>query len=73
MIKAGRKMSGQYDHYLAAIGSCPGASLMSGKTPKGIYLAGDAAHPRQKQAAIAFGDGIRRSMEAYEYLRNNSK
>jgi thioredoxin reductase (NADPH) len=74
LLKTGEKiLERQYDHCLAAIGSCPGASLMSGKTSPGIFWAGDAAHPRQKQAAIAFGDGIGRTMEAYEFIRNNSK
>lgn len=75
MIKAGRKMSGQYDHCLAAIGSTRNVPVLSSSARQclnaGIYLAGDAAHPKIKQAAIAFGDGIKRTMEAYEYIRKS--
>ncbi len=70
---AGRMVERQYDHCLAAIGSCKSPSLTMGRNISGLYLAGDAAHPKIKQAALAFGDGIRSTMEAYEYIRNNRK
>jgi thioredoxin reductase (NADPH) len=70
-----RKILRRYDYCLAAIGSTRNVSVLSSSARQclnaGIYLAGDAAHPKIKQAAIAFGDGIKRTMEAYEYIRKN--
>jgi len=69
----GKIIERNYDHCLVAIGSRKGSSLISEKSNSGIFLAGDAAHPKIKQAAVAFGDGIKRTIEAYEYIRNNGK
>jgi thioredoxin reductase (NADPH) len=77
-IIASMKVSGKiiernYDYCLVAIGSRKGPSLISEKSNSGIFLAGDAAHLKIKQTAVAFGDGIKRTIEAYEYIRNNGK
>ncbi len=61
-------------HYLlAAIGTTPVELGLSGKaverTGKGLYTAGDMCSGPYRQVAIAFGDGIKKAMMAYEYLR----
>ncbi|MDQ7797933.1 MAG: NAD(P)/FAD-dependent oxidoreductase [Candidatus Edwardsbacteria bacterium] len=72
-----RKILRRYDYCLAAIGSTRNVPVLSSSARQclnaGIYLAGDLAHPQQKQAAIAFGDGIKKTTMAYNFIRENKE
>jgi NADH-dependent peroxiredoxin subunit F len=61
-------------HYLlAAVGTTPTELTVSRnarqRTGKGLYNAGDMSSGPYRQVAIAFGDGIKKAMMAYEYVR----
>jgi thioredoxin reductase (NADPH) len=53
------------DYLLAAIGREPRLELLRDLTtpPPGLWLVGDAAHPRHRQTALAVGDGLRAALE----------
>ncbi|HAD82996.1 TPA: hypothetical protein DCG35_11155 [Candidatus Edwardsbacteria bacterium] len=79
-IEATLSVSGQavheiFNHCLTAIGSIRNLPDLTPSARQylnaGLFLAGDAAHPKIKQAAIAFGDGIKMTIEAYEYIRKD--
>ena len=73
MQSAGRVAEGRYDFCLVAIGGTRNVPDLSPVARRrlgaGIYLAGEAADPRWRQAAIAYGDGIKKAMMACEFLR----
>ncbi len=61
-------------HYLlAAVGTTPTELTLSRnakeRAGRGLYTAGDVCSGPYRQVAIAFGDGIKKAMMAYEYLR----
>jgi thioredoxin reductase (NADPH) len=74
--KGGREQDEIFDYGLAAAGSIPQRPAVSPKarkqTGQGLYFAGDVCHPRFRQAAIAFGDGVKKAMMAEDYLRRGS-
>jgi thioredoxin reductase (NADPH) len=61
------------DHILASIGITPSeisiTEAAAARTDQGLYWAGDICSRNYRQAAIAFGDGIKKAMIAYEYLK----
>jgi thioredoxin reductase (NADPH) len=63
-----------FDYGLIAIGASPKRPSLSeearGRTGRGLYFAGDVCNRRYRQAAIAFGDGVKKAMMAYDYLRS---
>lgn len=70
-----RHLIKSFDYCLVAIGgkrnmpqTSPGAGVLLNR---GLYLAGDLADPKHRQAAIAFGDGIKKTMMAYNFIREN--
>lgn len=74
---AGRSARAGYDFCLAAIGGrkcLPEISPAArARLNHGLWLAGDAASPRWRQAAIAYGDGIKKAMMACQYLKTEGK
>lgn len=73
----GRCLAKDFDYCLAAIGGrrnmpqiSPGAGALLNR---GLYLAGDLADPQHRQAAVAFGDGIKKTMMAYKFIRENKE
>lgn len=74
---AGRPARIGFDFCLAAIGgrkSLPEtAPTARARLNHGLWLAGEAADPRWRQAAIAYGDGIKKAMRAGEYLKTEGK
>jgi len=75
--KNGRCLAKNYNYCLAAIGGrrnmpqiSPGAGALLNR---GLYLAGDLASPKHRQAAIAFGDGIKKTLMAYNFIRENKE
>lgn len=56
------------DHAVAAIGSVVPKTIITGQAKrlmnKGLYLAGDLVNKNNKQAAIAFGSGVKAAMLA---------
>lgn len=72
-----RCLDNHFNYCLAAIGSkriMPQiSSLARSMHKRGLYLAGDLANPEHRQAAIAFGDGIKKTMMAYNFIRENKK
>lgn len=75
-LKTGdRYLNKHFNYCLVAIGgrrsmpqTSPGARALLNR---GLYLAGDLASPKHRQAAIAFGDGIKKTMTAYNFIREN--
>ncbi|MBU1356214.1 MAG: NAD(P)/FAD-dependent oxidoreductase [Candidatus Edwardsbacteria bacterium] len=70
-----RLLKKRFDYCLVAIGSkrnmpeiSPGARALLNR---GLYMAGDLASLKHRQAAIAFGDGIKKTMTAYNFIREN--
>jgi thioredoxin reductase (NADPH) len=63
-----------FDYGLIAIGASPKRPSLSEETKRragqGLYFAGDVSNRRYRQAAIAFGDGVKKAMMAYDYLRS---
>ncbi len=63
-----------FDYGLIAIGTSPKRPSLSEEARRragqGLYFAGDVCNRRYRQAAIAFGDGVRKAMMAYDYLRS---
>ncbi len=61
------------DYVLAAVGVEPADLEMTRRAAdregQGLYWAGDVISGRYRQAAIAFGDGIRAAMMVYDQLR----
>jgi thioredoxin reductase (NADPH) len=61
------------DCLLIAVGSRPTeiniTEAAAAREGLGLYWAGDVCAGRYRQAAIAFGDGIRKAMIVYEYLQ----
>lgn len=61
------------DYLLAAVGAEPVELEMTPRAAeqegRGMYWAGDVKSARYRQAAIAFGDGIRAAMMVYDQLR----
>lgn len=74
---AGRTEQSGFDFCLAAIGGrrClpEMAPAARARLNHGLWLAGDAASPRWRQAAVAFGDGIKKAMMACQYLKMEGK
>lgn len=65
------------DYVLPAVGHRPqlpdiGRSARS-RLGRGLWLAGDVREKNCRQAAVAFGDGVRAAMLAWEYLRKGQK
>lgn len=67
----GRKF--RCDYLLPAVGhrpQLPGISRSArARRGRGLWLAGDVREPLCRQAAVAFGDGVRSAMLAWEFLR----
>jgi len=63
-----------FDFGLIAIGASPKRPSLSEEAKRragrGLYFAGDVSNRRYRQAAIAFGDGVKKAMMAYDYLRS---
>ncbi len=63
-----------FDFGLIAIGASPKRPSLSEEARRragqGLYFAGDVSNRRYRQAAIAFGDGVKKAMMAYDYLRS---
>lgn len=61
------------DYVLASIGVVPSeihiTDRASAATDRGLYRAGDLCSQNYRQAAIAFGDGIKKAMMAYENIK----
>lgn len=74
MTQGGRKQELGFDYGLVSIGSVPQRPELSQeaktRSGRGLYWAGDVSSRRYRQAAIAFGDGIKKAMMAYGYLRS---
>ena len=63
-----------FDFGLIAIGASPKRPSLSEEARRragqGLYFAGDVCNRQYRQAAIAFGDGVRKAMMAFDYLRS---
>lgn len=63
----------QVDYLLAAVGTTSSQITISesaaARVDKGLYWAGDVCSGAYRQAAIAFGDGIKKAMIVYEYVK----
>lgn len=63
------------DYILPAIGTNPSELEISEtatlKRDRGLYWAGDVCCGNFRQVSIAFGDGIKKAMIAYEYLKRS--
>jgi thioredoxin reductase (NADPH) len=61
------------DYVVAAIGSAAPKTIVSSQARrrmnKGLYLAGDLVNKNYKQAAIAFGSGVKAAMAAEENMK----
>jgi thioredoxin reductase (NADPH) len=61
------------DYILASVGVVPSdvsfSKQASARADRGLYQAGDVCSQNYRQAAIAFGDGIKKAMIAYEYVK----
>lgn len=61
------------DYILASVGVVPSevplSEQASARADQGLYQAGDVCSQNYRQAAIAFGDGIKKAMIAYEYVK----
>jgi thioredoxin reductase (NADPH) len=61
------------DYVLVSVGVVPSEIAMSGdaasRMDQGLYFSGDLCSQHCRQAAIAFGDGIKKTMMVYEYLK----
>lgn len=61
------------DYVLASIGVAPSEIGITDKAvtraDRGLYRAGDLCLQDYRQAAIAFGDGIKKAMMAYEHIK----
>lgn len=71
-LKAADGRSFDCDHVLPAIGHRPRLPVLDRsarlKTGQGLWLAGDVREPVCRQAAVAFGDGVRCAMLARGYF-----
>jgi len=69
LLRAADGRSFECDHVLPAIGHRPRLPVLDRsarlKTGHGLWLAGDVREPVCRQAAIAFGDGVRSAMLAW--------
>lgn len=74
LIHRGRKQEIWLDYCLVSIGAVPQRPNLTKEAGKrigrGLYWAGDVCNSRYRQAAIAFGDGVKKAMMAYDYLRS---
>jgi len=74
LTQGGRKQELGFDYGLVSIGSVPQRPELSQEAGKrigrGLFFAGDVCNRSYRQAAIAFGDGIKKAMMAYGYLRS---
>ena len=74
LTQGGRKQELGFDYGLVSIGSVPQRPELSQeaktRSGRGLYWAGDVSSRRYRQAAIAFGDGVKKAMMAYDYLRS---
>ncbi len=65
----------QVDYVLAAVGTTSSEITISeeaaAKADSGLYWAGDVCSGDYRQAAIAFGDGIKKAMIVYEYVKGH--
>jgi thioredoxin reductase (NADPH) len=65
----------QVDYLLAAVGTTSSEITISdaaaAKADRGLYWAGDVCSGDYRQAAIAFGDGIKKAMIVYEYVKGH--
>ena len=63
-----------FDFGLIAIGASPKRPSLSEEARRragqGLYFAGDVSNRRYRHAAFAFGDGVKKAMMAYDYLRS---
>lgn len=60
-------------YILASVGVIPSeitaTNAATERTNRGLYHAGDVSSQNYRQAAIAFGDGVKKAMIVYEYLK----
>ncbi len=74
LIHRGRKREIGFGYGLVSIGAVPQRPKVTKEAGKrigrGLYWAGDVCNSRYRQAAIAFGDGVKKAMMAYDYLRS---
>jgi thioredoxin reductase (NADPH) len=61
------------DYLLVSVGVVPSQIAMTetaaARMDQGLYFAGDLCSQQYRQAAIAFGDGIKKAMIVYEYVK----
>ena len=73
VLSNGNEMQRSFDYGLIAIGAVPQQPAITAEARAmkgaGLFWAGDVVNGDFRQAAIAFGDGIKQAMRAYEIIR----
>ncbi|MHB8202481.1 MAG: NAD(P)/FAD-dependent oxidoreductase [Desulfomonilaceae bacterium] len=74
-LSDGRNTTLSVDYILVAIGTTPSeitiSDSASAEVNRGLFWAGDVCSGSYRQVAIAFGDGVRKAMIVYDYVKGH--